>query len=50
MGRWMLGEPVNATRWFHVVLILVGATFFTRSVTQANPPRYGAYLRSRFSS
>jgi hypothetical protein len=22
MGKWMLGEPVNATRWFGIVLIM----------------------------
>jgi hypothetical protein len=35
MGKWMLGEPVNATRWFGTVLIIVGVTFVTRSVTAA---------------
>jgi multidrug transporter EmrE-like cation transporter len=35
MGKWMLGEPVNATRWFGIVLIIVGVIFVTRSVTPA---------------
>ena len=33
MGKWMLGEPVNATRWFGIVLIIVGVIFVTCSVT-----------------
>ena len=38
MGKWMLGEPVNATRWFGIFLIIVGVIFVARSVTQAKAP------------
>jgi drug/metabolite transporter (DMT)-like permease len=38
MGKWMLGEPVNATRWFGIFLILLGVFFIARSVTQAKAP------------
>src|SRR5262249_62041786 len=38
MGKWMLGEPVNATRWIGIVLIIVGVIFVARSVTQATAP------------
>ena len=38
MGKWMLGEPVNAMRWFGIFLILVGVFFVARSVTQAKVP------------
>ena len=38
MGKWMLGEPVNATRWFGIFLIIVGVFFIARSVTQAKAP------------
>jgi len=40
MGKWMLGEPVNATRWFGIVLIIVGVIFVARSVTQATVPLF----------
>jgi len=33
MGKWMLGEQMNATRWFGIVLIIVGVIFVTCSVT-----------------
>jgi len=36
MGKWMLGKPVNATRWFGLVLII----FVVRSVTQAIVPLF----------
>jgi len=36
MGKWMLGEPVNATRWFGLVLII----FVVRLVTQAIVPLF----------
>ena len=26
MGKWMRGEPVNATRWFGIVLIIVASS------------------------
>jgi multidrug transporter EmrE-like cation transporter len=38
MGKWMLGEPVNAMRWFGIFLIIVGICFVARSVTQAKVP------------
>jgi len=38
MGKWMLGEPVNAMRWFGIFLIIVGVFFVARSVTQAKAP------------
>ena len=40
MGKWMLGEPVNATRRFGIVLIIVGVIFVARSVTQATVPLF----------
>jgi len=38
MGKWMLGEPVSAMRWFGIGLIIVGVIFVARSVTPANLP------------
>jgi multidrug transporter EmrE-like cation transporter len=38
MGKWMLGEPVNAMRWFGIFLIILGVIFVARSVTQAKVP------------
>jgi multidrug transporter EmrE-like cation transporter len=38
MGKWMLGEPVDAMRWFGIFLIIVGICFVARSVTQAKAP------------
>ncbi|MDD5139073.1 MAG: hypothetical protein PHY43_02300 [Verrucomicrobiales bacterium] len=38
LGKWMLGEPVNATRWFGIFLIILGVIFVARSVTQAKAP------------
>jgi multidrug transporter EmrE-like cation transporter len=38
MGKWMLGEPVNAMRWFGIFLIILGVIFVARSVTQAKAP------------
>lgn len=38
LGKWMLGEPVNATRWFGIFLIIIGVLFIARSVTQAKAP------------
>ena len=29
MGKWMRGEPVNATRWFGIVLIIVASSSST---------------------
>jgi drug/metabolite transporter (DMT)-like permease len=38
LGKWLLGEPVNATRWFGIFLIILGVLFIARSVTQAKVP------------
>jgi multidrug transporter EmrE-like cation transporter len=38
MGKWLLGEPVNAMRWFGIFLIILGVFFVARSVTQAKAP------------
>lgn len=38
MGKWLLDEPVNATRWFGIFLILLGVFFVARSVTQTKVP------------
>ena len=38
LGKWMIGEPVNAMRWFGIFLILLGVFFVARSVTQAKVP------------
>ena len=35
MGKWLLGEPVNALRWLGIFLIILGVFFIARSVTQA---------------
>ena len=35
LGQPMLGEPVNATRWLGIILIMVGVFFVTRSVVPA---------------
>jgi len=38
LGKYMLGEPVNAMRWFGIFLILLGVFFIARSVTQTKVP------------
>ena len=38
LGKWLLGEPVNALRWLGIVLIMLGVFFIARSVTQARVP------------
>jgi multidrug transporter EmrE-like cation transporter len=38
LGKWMLGEPVNAVRWVGIFLIILGVVFIARSVTQAKIP------------
>jgi uncharacterized membrane protein len=38
LGKWMLGEPVNAMRWFGILLVILAVTFIARSVTQAKVP------------
>ena len=32
LGKWMLGEPVSAMRWFGILLIVLGVFFVARSV------------------
>ena len=31
LGKWMLDETVNATRWFGIILIIAGVFFVARS-------------------
>lgn len=38
LGKWMLGEPVNAMRWFGIFLIIVGVCFVARSAAPAKVP------------
>ena len=38
LGKWLLGEPVNAMRWLGIFLIILGVFFIARSVTQAKVP------------
>jgi drug/metabolite transporter (DMT)-like permease len=38
LGKWWLGEPVNATRWFGIFLITLGVVFIARSVAQTKIP------------
>jgi drug/metabolite transporter (DMT)-like permease len=38
LGKWLLGEPVNALRWLGIFLIILGVFFIARSVTQAKVP------------
>ena len=38
MGKWLLGEPVNALRWLGIFLVILGVCFIARSVTQAKAP------------
>jgi drug/metabolite transporter (DMT)-like permease len=38
LGKWMLGEPVNAMRWSGIALVILGVIFIARSVTQAKAP------------
>jgi uncharacterized membrane protein len=38
LGKWLLGEPVNAMRWLGIFLIILGVFFIARSVTQARVP------------
>ena len=37
MGKWMLGEPVNAVRWLGIILITLGVFFVARSGVSAKP-------------
>jgi multidrug transporter EmrE-like cation transporter len=38
LGKWVLGEPVNAMRWFGILLVILGVTFIAHSVMQAKVP------------
>jgi multidrug transporter EmrE-like cation transporter len=38
LGKWWLGEPVNAMRWLGIFLVTLGVFFIARSVTQAKIP------------
>jgi drug/metabolite transporter (DMT)-like permease len=38
LGKWLLGEPVNAMRWLGIFLIILGVFFIARSVAQARVP------------
>lgn len=37
LGQWMLGESVNATRWFGIILIMAGVFFVARSGVTGKP-------------
>jgi len=37
LGRWMLDEPVNAMRWFGIILIMAGVFFVARSGVAGRP-------------
>jgi drug/metabolite transporter (DMT)-like permease len=37
LGKWMLAEPVNATRWFGIILIMAGVFFVARSGVPGKP-------------
>lgn len=37
LGKWILAEPVNATRWFGIILITVGVFFVARSGVAGKP-------------
>ena len=37
LGKWMLGEPVNAVRWLGIFLITAGVFFVARSVIPGKP-------------
>lgn len=38
LGKWLLGEPVNALRWTGIVLVLLGVFCITRSAGQTGTP------------
>jgi len=38
LGKWLLGEPVNAMRWLGIFLIILGVFCIARSVSQAKAP------------
>ena len=38
LGRWLLGEPVNAMRWLGICLIILGVFFVARSGAVTNLP------------
>jgi len=37
LGRWMLDESVNGTRWFGIILIMAGVFFVARSGVAGKP-------------
>ena len=37
LGKWMLDESVNATRWFGILLIMAGVYFVARSGATGKP-------------
>ena len=37
LGKWMLGEPVNAMRWLGIFLITLGVFFVARSGAAEKP-------------
>jgi drug/metabolite transporter (DMT)-like permease len=38
LGRWLLGEPVNAMRWLGIFLLILGVFFIARSATPGKIP------------
>ena len=37
LGRWMLAESINGTRWFGIILIMAGVFFVARSGVAGKP-------------
>jgi drug/metabolite transporter (DMT)-like permease len=37
LGKWILDESVNATRWFGIILIIAGVFFVARSGAAGKP-------------
>jgi len=37
LGKWILDEPVNATRWLGIILIMAGVFFVARSGVAGKP-------------
>ncbi len=37
LGKWMLAESVNSSRWFGIILIIVGVFFVARSGAAGKP-------------
>jgi drug/metabolite transporter (DMT)-like permease len=38
LGRWLLGEPVNAMRWLGIFLLILGVFFIARSAVPGKIP------------